>query len=236
MGSAFSWALKRAGQHLDRFLVGGIVLGVAVIGAGNVLAAPRSATALERFGYSVAAFLVAALLAVSAAYGWALFRAPYEQRNALRTEVKRQEADLSAVANERDQLLAQNQESDLSGSVLHHQTIRLGDLPMDGQGIVRGKRFEHCVIKGPGLIAVLTGTNLVGLKFQGSADSLVWVAPQGPVIGAVGLEYCQFLDCRIERVAVAASVKQAPYLKEMLSGQIKGYKVGDSENGITVIE
>jgi hypothetical protein len=109
---------------------------------------------------------------------------------------------------------------------------------MDVRGVVSGKRFEYCVFEGPGLIMGLSGTDLSGLEFPGPApiENYVWTAPGPAVIGPVGLEYCQFLQCRMVHIAFAASPKQAPYIRKMLAGEIKGFKIGKSEDDITVIE
>jgi hypothetical protein len=223
MQGVFRWAWRRGPAHVDRLLIGG---------AGFFLAAYAANKWLTANPFLV--FVAGVMGAFVAAYAWALIRAPLEQRDAVRTNWQESQTELSAISAERDRLLAQDKDNDLSAPLLHHRTIRLADLPMNDQGIVSGKRFEHCVIKGPGLMVALTGTNLTGLKFEGPVDSLVWVVPNALIIGAVGLEYCEFLDCRMERVAVASNAEQATYLKKMLSGQIRGYKVG--EDGIKVIE
>jgi hypothetical protein len=232
MRGSFRWTWKRGREHLATFLVGGVILGVLAIIIGNVVTAPLNASLNERIAYAVTAFLAAVGVAALAAFGVAFIRASYEQRNALRIEIQRLKALVVALTAQRDALV----DNDLNAAVLHHRTIRLIDLPMDANGIVRGKRFEYCVIRGPGLIGVLRGTNLSGLEFQGPIGGLVWIAPKGLVVGVVGLEYCEFLGCRMEHIAIATSPKQAPYLMKMLSGEIKGYKIGKGEDDITVIK
>ena len=81
------WAWIRGRQHLDRFLIGGVVLGMTALVIANFQTIPPSASPWERIAYSVGGFILALLIAVAAAFGWALFRAPYEQRDALRVSV-----------------------------------------------------------------------------------------------------------------------------------------------------
>lgn len=224
---AFRWAWHETPRHRDRFAVSVVILGLASIVISNLITIPTDVSAGARIGLTTLSFVAAVVLAIVVAFFWALLRAPYEQREELRIMV-------SALTAERNALASQKQ--DFTAPMIHHQTIRLTDLPMDPNGIVRGKRFEHCVIVGPGLIAALSGTNLSGLSFSAPhPDGLVWTAPNAPVLCVVGLEYCEFLDCRMERIAFATSAKQAPYLKQMLAGEISGYKIGKNEDDITVI-
>ena len=73
MGSSLRWAWRRGWKHLDRFVIGAVVFGLASVFASQVIRNQPAAV----LGVSVLAALVAA-------FGWALYRAPYEQRNALR--------------------------------------------------------------------------------------------------------------------------------------------------------
>jgi hypothetical protein len=106
MVGSLTWARGRGSKHLDRFLIGGLVLGVALAAASNWLVAPRDAAASVRFVYSIAAFGIAALAAIGTAYGWALLRAPYEQRDVLRetaihlrSDIRAQSPDLFGTIN-----------------------------------------------------------------------------------------------------------------------------------------
>ncbi len=95
---ALRWARKRTRALLDRFLVGAVLLGVVAIVAGYKLVAPDNATGPERLLYAVGAFGIAVILVGLAVFGWALWRAPYEQRNTLRLttdQLRRQVEDQS---------------------------------------------------------------------------------------------------------------------------------------------
>jgi hypothetical protein len=216
---------------LTSFVVGGVILGVLAIIVGIVVTAPPNASLNERIAYAVVGFLAAVAVAALAAFGVAVVRAPYEQRDSLRVAVNGLKTNLVAITAMRDALL----DHGFSDSVIHHRSFRLADLPMDKRGVVSGKRFEYCVIQGPGIIVALSGTNLAGLQFEGPVDSVVWLLPPDPVIAAVGLEYCEFVECRMDHVGIGANAEQIPYLKRMLAGEIKGYKVGKNQNDITVI-
>lgn len=81
---SFRWAAIRSRRHLDRFVAGGVVLGIASGFLSNLLVAPANASGAEKGVYAVAAFVIAVLVAIVAAYAWAGIRAPYEQRDGLR--------------------------------------------------------------------------------------------------------------------------------------------------------
>src|SRR5438309_10409700 len=74
MGSSFRWAWKRGWKHLDRFVVGAAVFGLAGIFGSQIVKNQPIAV----LGFSV-------FVAVAGAFAWAIFRAPYEQRDVLRT-------------------------------------------------------------------------------------------------------------------------------------------------------
>jgi hypothetical protein len=84
---SFRWAWTRGWKHVDRFVVGVVVFGLAGIVGTQIF---------KDQPYLV--LLVAALAAIVVAFGWAVLRASYEQRNALRVatnELRRQIQDQS---------------------------------------------------------------------------------------------------------------------------------------------
>jgi hypothetical protein len=95
MRGSLRWAWKRGWRHLDRFLIGAVVFGLANIVGSQIL----KNQPISVLGISVLAALVAA-------FGWAFFRAPYEQRNALRAttielrnQIHTQSPDLQGTIN-----------------------------------------------------------------------------------------------------------------------------------------
>ena len=95
MGSSFRWAWKRGWKHLDRFVVGAVVFGLAGILGSQIMKNQPIAV----LGFSV-------LVAVAGAFAWAIFRAPYEQRDVLRTmtvdlykQIRVQSPDLQGTIN-----------------------------------------------------------------------------------------------------------------------------------------
>jgi hypothetical protein len=95
MQGSLRWAWKRGWRHLDRFLIGAVVFGLANIVGGQIFKNQPPSV----LGTSV-------LAALATAFGWALFRAPYEQRNALRAttlelrnQIHTQSPDLQGTIN-----------------------------------------------------------------------------------------------------------------------------------------
>lgn len=97
---AVRWAAKKGSKHLNRFLAGGVILGLASAVLSNLLVAPTNATGSEKLAYAVAAFVVAVFVAAGGAFGWALIRAPFEQRDTLRLAVMELGTALSALTSE----------------------------------------------------------------------------------------------------------------------------------------
>src|SRR6266699_3019810 len=96
------WAWTRARSHVGRFLVSGVILGVLTAVANTLVVIPQNASSSERIAYTVGAFLGAVLVTLIAAYVWAFIRAPYEQRDALRTAMATTRAEVQALMDKRE--------------------------------------------------------------------------------------------------------------------------------------
>jgi hypothetical protein len=99
-GGAFRRAWARSKQHLNRFLAGVVLVGIASTILSNLLVAPQSATGPERVAYGLASFVAAIAIVVAGAFGWALLRDPYDQRDALRLALSAAEDRMAAQAEE----------------------------------------------------------------------------------------------------------------------------------------
>jgi hypothetical protein len=75
-------------QYLNRFVIGGVVLGVVAALLGAVLVAPATATAGQRAIYVVGSFLAGVVVVAAGAFIVAFVRAIYAQRDEARANVK----------------------------------------------------------------------------------------------------------------------------------------------------
>ena len=76
-----------------------------------------------------------------------------------------------------------------------------------GESVIKGKTFTDCVIQGPALIAVLSGTTFDGCNMGAASDAAsLLFAPQGPrLVGAIGLQDCRFVRCRFVQIGYTGS-------------------------------
>ena len=83
-----------------------------------------------------------------------------------------------------------------------------------GEAVIKGKTFTDCVIQGPAVIAVLSGTTFEGCNMGAASDAAsLLFAPQGPrLVGAIGLQECRFVRCRFVQIGYTGS---AAFLKDM---------------------
>jgi hypothetical protein len=100
MRGSLRWAWKQAPRHRDRFAVSVVILGLASVAISNLETIPAGASSGQRIGYTSIGFLAAVLLAVATSIIWALVRAPFEQRDALRETVLRLRTQLQSEAPE----------------------------------------------------------------------------------------------------------------------------------------
>ncbi|MBX9576556.1 MAG: hypothetical protein K2X07_13065 [Caulobacteraceae bacterium] len=76
-----------------------------------------------------------------------------------------------------------------------------------GEMAIRGKTFTDCVIEGPALMAVMTGTTFDGCVMGTTADTNnLLYKPQGrKLAGAVGVSDCKFVRCRFVQIGFTGS-------------------------------
>ncbi len=71
-----------------------------------------------------------------------------------------------------------------------------------GDPVVRAKTFTDCVIEGPALVMPMGSTTFESCNMGVAKDprSLLY-KPQGPMlVGAIGLENCRFVRCRMVQI------------------------------------
>jgi hypothetical protein len=85
---AFHRAWRLGKQYVNRFLVGGVLLGAVAAFLAAGVAAPATAQFWERIAYAVGSFLAGVGIVAAGAFIVALLRAPYVQRNEARADVK----------------------------------------------------------------------------------------------------------------------------------------------------
>jgi hypothetical protein len=209
VGNTFRWADARWSKRLDRFFVGGLVLGVAFIAAGNLLVAPANAGGLERLVYSIAAFLMAVLLALGTAYCWALFRAPYEQRDALGVTAQELQKQARTEADRRRHL---REDRELTG-----ETFFIWELLTPGEKpVVHSRTFTDCVIKGPALIAFQVSVDmketLLGIP---PVESVLYELVPGERQGLIAFVNCKFVRGRLEGIGYYGDKKMLEMLRNI---------------------
>jgi hypothetical protein len=198
---AWKWALRRGVAHVDRLLVGGV---------GAFLAATGGRVWLTDNVFLL--FVIGIVGAFVAAYGWAFIRAPYEQRNALRTTLGDTEQQIRTAEERRVRLRTARK--------LKGETFYVWELfEPDSKPIVANRTFRNCTIKGPALIGpIRCRFSRWFIGKAGSADSLLYEMVPGERIGIFGFVHCAFLDCRFEHIGYYADkefsdeVRKAPML------------------------
>ena len=76
-----------------------------------------------------------------------------------------------------------------------------------GEAIIEGRTFTDCVIEGPALIAIMTGTTFEGCNMGVTEDvrSLLF-RPMGPrLVGAIGFSNCRFERCRFTQIGFTSA-------------------------------
>ena len=76
-----------------------------------------------------------------------------------------------------------------------------------GESVIKGKTFTDCVIQGPALVAVLSGTTFDGCNLGAASDpDSMLFTPRGPhLVGAIGLQDCRFVRCRFVQIGYTGS-------------------------------
>jgi hypothetical protein len=110
---------------------------------------------------------------------------------------------------------------DWSATTFSHRTISIRDIPLEDRFFLRGKTFEDCLIQGPVVLFPVRGVELRGVQHGGSDRELVFAIPDGStaVIGAVGLEFVAFRQCRFEGVAFCVPSESVEQIRDALAGR-----------------
>lgn len=93
-----------------------------------------------------------------------------------------------------------------------NQLVRLPDLAVTDD-VIRAVTFENCTLVGPAVIILLGTGALQDSGFDGDAEGVLWpLGDRSHVIGAIGLEDCAIISCRLQRIGLA----YPPHLEEMV--------------------
>ena len=87
-----------------------------------------------------------------------------------------------------------------------------------GQTTIDGKTFTDCVIEGPAVMAVMTGTVFDGCNMGVAKNPrTLLLKPLGDMIaGVVGMSNCRFVNCRFVQVAFTGSDEMLAELESTL--------------------
>ena len=85
------------------------------------------------------------------------------------------------------------------------RTLKVAQLVSAKDGVLRGHRFESCLLEGPAVLHLGEDVVLEGNTFplpDGNVESILWdIAPNRPyVIGAVHVQKCTFTDCSFKQI------------------------------------
>jgi hypothetical protein len=100
-----------------------------------------------------------------------------------------------------------------AGNHYRNQTIRLPDLAVT-EDILTGLTFENCHIMGPAVFAPLGNTKIEGCSWDGDFDALIWpIRADREIIGAIGLQDCELLGCRLSRLGLVVREDQVDQVR-----------------------
>jgi hypothetical protein len=197
------WALTRAKAHLDRFLVGTVVLGIVSLFVSNTLVLPANPSAGQRLLYGVVGLMLAAAVVVVIVFGYAFLRAPYEQRAVLR-DLLGQAERADAARQDQDRTEEQRRQHLQKDPELDGETFKVWELLSSGERpLIRNRTFRDCTIVGPGLITFLSKLELVESTLgSGPIESVLYeAAGPGQRQGLIGFVNCKFYRCRFDGIA-----------------------------------
>jgi hypothetical protein len=194
MRSSFGWAWRRSQEHVVGFLVGVVILGALGVVVANVLTAPTNSTVEERIAYGVAGFLGSVLLALAAAFAWALIRAPHEQRNALRRNLRKLQDSVDEQGARRKRLLEDR--------VLTNEAFYIWELLKPGERpLIQNREFIDCTMKGPAIISPQMSVSF-DQTMLGAApiDSLIYDLVPGQRQGLIAIINSKFTRGSLEGI------------------------------------
>lgn len=87
-----------------------------------------------------------------------------------------------------------------------------------GQTVIDGKTFTECLIEGPAVLAVMTGTSFDTCNMGVAEDPrTLLLDPRGDMIaGAVGMANCRFVRCRFVQVAFTGAREMLDQIEQDL--------------------
>jgi hypothetical protein len=186
MQGVFRWAWRRGPGHVDRLLVGGVGFSLASYAANRWFT--ENPLLVLVIGI-VGAFVVA--------YGWALFRAPFEQRDVLRVRVRELDRKMGADA-ERQKRLRSDRE--VTGETFHVWEL----IDPAGRPLVENRIFRDCVLQGPGLVKFFGDGNKMEACKLGvvpyGIESVLYEEVLGMRQGLIGFINCEFVRSRFEGI------------------------------------
>ena len=93
----------------------------------------------------------------------------------------------------------------MAGDLFENRRVRIGDVERDGDGVIRGKRFEGCTIVGPAILFPVGPVEYVLSTLGPDADTVVWEIAQGRrrLAGVLGLDDCVFERCKFLNIGFA---------------------------------
>lgn len=82
--------------------------------------------------------------------------------------------------------------------------LKLPDLTVT-EDVLDGITFENCHLVGPAVLIPLGQTEITGCSFDGELDAVLWPIDDGrpAVTGAIGLNACRLVGCRLTRLGLA---------------------------------
>ena len=208
-------------------------LGLAVGGIALIVAAALGSSLLPRDG--VFALVGAGVLAIGLALiglvvdgvrFWRRKEAPDRSEQVMFKVTGGSVHVENATMSKGESVGATESATDFSQGKFDHKRLRITDFPLDKGFFLTGKTFEHCLIEGPALLAMVEGNELNDLKFEGDPDNLVWSVPvEGKRVSCViAVTHCAFRSCRLEKIGVVVPAKQVQAFKDMLLGKIRGFE------------
>jgi hypothetical protein len=99
------------------------------------------------------------------------------------------------------------------------EVVRLALVAGD-EAAIRDHNFSDCDIHGPAVLFPARDTTFSHCSWDGTPDHIVWrLAPeQEAVVGAILMERCQFVGCRLHKVGLAPPPDQAAAMLRQMTG------------------
>jgi hypothetical protein len=93
--------------------------------------------------------------------------------------------------------------AELGSSYIRDRTVRISEVPLVDQVLIRGKTFENCTILGPAVLVSAGPTSYLHSTFVGTPQTIFWEHPDGRVVGAIGTDQVNFITCWLQGIGLA---------------------------------